>query len=69
MQIWERESLLGPEELSAEAVRRNEGGRKDAAGVGPIRPSTPEEISQSDLPVGWKRPWDRSPRAAVEVEL
>ena len=67
MQIWERESLLGPEELSAEAVRRNEGGRKEAAGVGPIRPSTPEEVSQSDLPVIWGAGWE--PAGAVDFSL
>ena len=51
MQIWEREGLLDPEDLVAEAARRNEGVGKDVLGIDPNSPFTPDEASQSDLPV------------------
>ena len=38
MQIWEREGLLDPEDLVAEAARRNDGVGKDVLGIDPIRP-------------------------------
>nr|MCS5529379.1 hypothetical protein [Candidatus Poseidoniales archaeon] len=67
MQIWERESLLDPKELSAEAARRNEGARKEVVRASPIRPSTLEEASQSDLPVIWGAGWE--PAGAVDFSI
>ncbi len=64
MQIWEREGLLDPEDLVAEAARRNEGVGKDVLGIDPISPFTPDEASQSDLPVIWGAGWE--PASAVE---
>ena len=67
MQIWERESMLDPKELSAEAARRNEGGRKETVRASPIQPSTREEASQSDLPVIWGAGWE--PAGAVDFYI
>ena len=64
VQIWEREGLLDPEDLVAEAARRNEGVGKDVLGIDPISPFTPDEASQSDLPVIWGAGWE--PASAVE---